>query len=220
MVTTAQDNVGLVTGTYQIDKRNLTPEEWHQIIHTAVEVLTVQYLKGLVSVHKILGRERNCVRCEIDLDIQINDSLSRADLLECVTLKTLPHNWEEWSYLEGTPGVRDYAKESFLVFQRGREGKSQFAIITITWELSESISSAQGLPTETYRYLKAAYVAIENQVRIDQLFANSPHATHMGELILGAFSRAQRETANSLSDRAEIASRAATLLEGYRARLE
>lgn len=214
MVTTGQDNIELVTGNYQVDKENLTPDEWHAIIHATTETLTVEYLKGLVSIQQILSWDRNCVPCQIDHSLVMDDGLNRANMIECATLESLPHKWEDWPRIDGEAQAFDSAKESMLVFQRGRDGKSQFAILTVTWQILDTTSQ------DLDRRLNAVNISMENRVQINELFVRSKYPSNLGELILGTLSRAQRETAQELNRRAGAAAKAASILEGFRSRMK
>src|SRR4051812_34998508 len=97
-----ENNYLLVTGQQVVDPATLTPEEWHQIIHSALEKITVEYLRGLVSLNALIEDRPNMPPTKFAVKAiregHLLETFPGANLLFLATTRPLP-SFDAWPRL-------------------------------------------------------------------------------------------------------------------------
>lgn len=221
MVATRGKDVRFVLGEGSINPSSLTPDEWKEIISSAVNHLAAKYLRGFHPVDYILEQigsfQGTGVKPVISTDalcgaLGIN---SPNVFLHCCAVIGRPSvsNWPEVASLDSAKGNIYVPAESSHVLL-GRNDK--FYLLRATWEVRIK-STGQSSRPDIVKWLEATKSSIVETDCVS-LMAEHPER-EIGLKILRALHDAQARTTNDLRGQYDYALNSEAVLAGYLKRL-
>jgi hypothetical protein len=222
MVATRLDNVAFVTGRrkYTLAAHMLTPEEWEKILLSAAETLTLDFLRGYVSIPQILRyRDMDNGRLQIEHE---PEKLKAAGIDE-------KDVWLVCAFIQATPLPRLWPKnektyrtvpEQILLLKRIRRYSPDRDTRPRSFEFHMLTSRMRLIhrPNED-RWMKATSHSLKAVELLDVLNGTGDALTQFGCQMLKRLARAQLDTLQDLAARREAAEFAADQLAGFSERL-
>lgn len=231
MVTTRQQLMEYIVGnmTSVIPPHTLTALEWEDILLTAAKELTLEYLRGFMSVPQILETGHNVyskhTRPPINLRIYYEASqLQEADIREsdvwlpCVALGTLP-NVAEWP--RSGKGYRVATKPLLLMKRHKRSSPNdrpqfEFFKLSLDVRLMDTANRTIWDPEHWLKLIKAELVPVELRTVLEDA---GKDLYGVCTILLTQLMNAQTLTFDDLTGRYNQAKKAKERLEALRARV-
>ncbi len=226
MVTARRSAVETVTGIARVQQSELTANDWWGIVCTAVENLSVKYLRQFKTIQEHLTAPpvldiRNATpasNVESDRIEKEVGSKKNYAFLNCATIIQKP-SLEEWPREKTTEYVPIWQRP-FVPFTDARlllGRNSRFYLLETMWEVKDTPIENSRYRGSFKRQFEATKIRLE-RANVPVLMGQYPES-RIGHSILVRFMMAQTETANDLLGQYQHARKCQQKIEGYVSRL-